>query len=114
MTGIIDGNSINEVDGLIDKWWARVSFPFGEPSDKLLYGKLDGQQLLLLVCRILVGVKGLKDVAIRCFPSAPLKGREGERNADTYIFSFMNDNYLIDIGTPEDYERTQSEMVRFR
>ena len=78
MTGIIDGNSINEVDGLIDKWWARVSFPFGEPSDKLLYGKLDGQQLLLLVCRILVGVKGLKDVAIRRFPSTHLKESEGE------------------------------------
>ncbi len=72
MTGIIDGNSINEVDGLIDKWWARVSFPFGGPFDKLLYGKLDGQQLLLLAlpdigrCKRLEG-RSYKAVSIYTF-----------------------------------------------
>jgi len=46
--GIIGGSGIYEVDGLSDTKWVRVSSPFGEPSDELLFGKLDDQQLVFL------------------------------------------------------------------
>jgi len=46
--GIIGGSGIYEVDELNDTRWVRVSPAFGEPSDELLFGKLDGQQLIFL------------------------------------------------------------------
>ncbi len=46
--GIIGGSGIYEIDGLEDLSWQRVESPFGEPSDELLFGRLDGQQIIFL------------------------------------------------------------------
>ncbi len=46
--GIIGGSGIYEIDGLEDLSWKRVQSPFGKPSDELLFGRLDGQQVIFL------------------------------------------------------------------
>jgi len=46
--GIIGGSGIYEIDGLTNTRWAAVSSPFGEPSDELLFGELDGQPMVFL------------------------------------------------------------------
>ena len=46
--GIIGGSGVYDIDGLVNKRWVAVSSPFGAPSDELLYGELNGQQLVFL------------------------------------------------------------------
>jgi 5'-methylthioadenosine phosphorylase len=46
--GIIGGSGVYDIDGLINKRWVSVSSPFGAPSDELLFGELNGQQLVFL------------------------------------------------------------------
>ncbi len=46
--GIIGGSGLYELDGLHHTRWEKVESPFGEPSDDLLFGELDGQQLVFL------------------------------------------------------------------
>ncbi len=46
--GVIGGSGIYDVDGLADKQWRRVDSPFGEPSDELLFGTLDGMSVVFL------------------------------------------------------------------
>ncbi|MBI3901808.1 MAG: S-methyl-5'-thioadenosine phosphorylase [Nitrosomonadales bacterium] len=46
--GIIGGSGVYDIDGLVNKRWEKVSSSFGEPSDELLFGELDGQQLVFL------------------------------------------------------------------
>ena len=46
--GIIGGSGIYDIDGLSGKCWEKVSSPFGEPSDALLCGELDGQAMVFL------------------------------------------------------------------
>lgn len=46
--GIIGGSGIYGIDGLTNTEWRRVHSPFGEPSDELLFGDLDGQPLVFL------------------------------------------------------------------
>ena len=46
--GIIGGSGLYDIDGLVKKQWKAVSSPFGAPSDELLFGELDGQQLVFL------------------------------------------------------------------
>ncbi|MBY0579321.1 MAG: S-methyl-5'-thioadenosine phosphorylase [Burkholderiales bacterium] len=46
--GIIGGSGVYDIDGLVNKRWVSVSSPFGAPSDELLFGELDGQQLVFL------------------------------------------------------------------
>ena len=46
--GIIGGSGVYEIDGLAGKRWQKVSSPFGEPSDELLCGELDGQAMVFL------------------------------------------------------------------
>ena len=46
--GIIGGSGIYDIDGLARKEWRRVHTPWGEPSDDLLFGELDGQKLVFL------------------------------------------------------------------
>jgi 5'-methylthioadenosine phosphorylase len=48
LLGIIGGSGIYELDQLKDRAWRHVSTPFGEPSDELLFGTLDGQPLVFL------------------------------------------------------------------
>jgi 5'-methylthioadenosine phosphorylase len=46
--GVIGGSGIYEIEGLENRAWRRVETPFGEPSDELLFGELDGQKLVFL------------------------------------------------------------------
>jgi len=46
--GVIGGSGVYDIDGLTDKRWKRVQSPFGEPSDDLLLGELDGQPMVFL------------------------------------------------------------------
>ena len=46
--GIIGGSGVYEIDGLSNTRWERVASPFGEPSDELFFGELDGQKLVFL------------------------------------------------------------------
>ena len=46
--GIIGGSGVYDIDGLTNKHWEAVLSPFGEPSDELLFGELNGLQLVFL------------------------------------------------------------------
>ena len=46
--GVIGGSGLYDIDGLVNKEWKAISSPFGKPSDELLFGELDGQQLVFL------------------------------------------------------------------
>ena len=46
--GVIGGSGIYDIEGLSNTRWERVASPFGEPSDALLFGDLEGQPLVFL------------------------------------------------------------------
>lgn len=46
--GIIGGSGVYDIHGLTNKRWQRVESSFGEASDELLFGELDGQSLVFL------------------------------------------------------------------
>lgn len=46
--GIIGGSGLYDIAGLANKEWRHVSTPWGEPSDELLFGTLDGVQCVFL------------------------------------------------------------------
>ncbi|HEY6095093.1 MAG TPA: S-methyl-5'-thioadenosine phosphorylase [Gallionellaceae bacterium] len=46
--GIIGGSGVYDIEGLANKRWQRVESPFGEASDELLFGELNGQQMVFL------------------------------------------------------------------
>jgi len=46
--GVLGGSGVYEIDGLTNTRWERVESSFGEPSDELLFGELNGQQLVFL------------------------------------------------------------------
>jgi 5'-methylthioadenosine phosphorylase len=46
--GIIGGSGIYDIDGLTDTRWEKVSSPFGEASDALLFGRLGDLQFVFL------------------------------------------------------------------
>ncbi len=46
--GIIGGSGVYDIAGLDNLAWRTVETSFGEPSDQLLFGTLDGQQLVFL------------------------------------------------------------------
>jgi 5'-methylthioadenosine phosphorylase len=46
--GIIGGSGVYQIDGLTNTEWRKVDSPFGDPSDALLFGELDGQPLVFL------------------------------------------------------------------
>jgi len=46
--GIIGGSGLYEIDGLENTQWMKVDSPFGEASDELLTGILNGQKLVFL------------------------------------------------------------------
>jgi 5'-methylthioadenosine phosphorylase len=48
IVGILGGSGVYDIDGLADMRWERTESAFGEPSDELLRGKLDGQKLVFL------------------------------------------------------------------
>ena len=46
--GVIGGSGVYDIAGLEQKQWRRVASPWGEPSDELLFGVLDGVQCVFL------------------------------------------------------------------
>ena len=46
--GIIGGSGVYDIEGLTNKRWERVNSPFGEASDELLFGELNGQPMVFL------------------------------------------------------------------
>ncbi len=46
--GIIGGSGLYDIDGLTNTRWEPVTSPFGDTSDELLFGELDGLQLVFL------------------------------------------------------------------
>jgi 5'-methylthioadenosine phosphorylase len=46
--GIIGGSGVYDIEGLSNKHWERIQSPFGAASDELLFGELDGQQMVFL------------------------------------------------------------------
>ena len=46
--GVIGGSGIYEVDGLKNAEWRRIESPFGEMSDEVLFGELEGQPIIFL------------------------------------------------------------------
>ncbi len=46
--GIIGGSGLYDIDGLEDRVWRHVSTPWGDPSDALMEGTLDGVRCVFL------------------------------------------------------------------
>ncbi|CAI3935419.1 Purine nucleoside phosphorylase (XapA) (PDB:1YQQ) [Commensalibacter communis] len=46
--GIIGGSGLYDISGLIDQKWVKVETPWGDPSDELLTGKLEGVSCVFL------------------------------------------------------------------
>ncbi|MZR32472.1 S-methyl-5'-thioadenosine phosphorylase [Sneathiella litorea] len=46
--GVIGGSGVYGLDALEDKHWRTIESPFGQPSDDLLFGTLDGVQMVFL------------------------------------------------------------------
>jgi len=46
--GVIGGSGVYDIDGLENTHWRRIESPWGEASDELLFGELDGAQLVFL------------------------------------------------------------------
>ncbi|PRY94421.1 methylthioadenosine phosphorylase [Hasllibacter halocynthiae] len=48
MIGVIGGSGIYEIDGLEDAKWREVRSPWGDPSDKIMTGRLGGVRFAFL------------------------------------------------------------------
>jgi 5'-methylthioadenosine phosphorylase len=48
MIGIIGGSGLYEIEGLEGASWVRVKTPWGQPSDEVLVGRLDGVPMAFL------------------------------------------------------------------
>src|ERR1700761_9608817 len=46
--GVIGGSGLYEIAGLTDREWRRIDSPWGEPSDEILFGTLEGVQVRFL------------------------------------------------------------------
>ncbi len=46
--GIVGGSGVYDIDGLKNTRWEKVSSSFGEPSDELLFGELNSQEMVFL------------------------------------------------------------------
>ncbi|MDH5750212.1 MAG: S-methyl-5'-thioadenosine phosphorylase [Rhodospirillales bacterium] len=46
--GILGGSGVYDIDGLENTEWIKVESSFGEPSDELLVGELNGQKMVFL------------------------------------------------------------------
>jgi 5'-methylthioadenosine phosphorylase len=46
--GVIGGSGLYEIEGLTGARWTKVDTPWGDPSDELLIGELDGLKLVFL------------------------------------------------------------------
>ena len=48
MIGVIGGSGLYQIDGLAGAAWTRVETPWGDPSDEILTGTLDGVKMAFL------------------------------------------------------------------
>ena len=48
MLGIIGGSGISDIDGIENIEWAKVTTPYGDPSDEIFTGSLNGIKLAFL------------------------------------------------------------------
>ncbi|MBK9160637.1 MAG: S-methyl-5'-thioadenosine phosphorylase [Nitrosomonadales bacterium] len=48
MLAVIGGSGVYNIEGLENTRWVKVESPFGEPSDEVLVGELDGQPIAFL------------------------------------------------------------------
>ena len=46
--GVIGGSGVYDIDGLENTRWEKIASPFGDPSDELLFGTLEGQPMVFL------------------------------------------------------------------
>ena len=46
--GIIGGSGIYDMTDLVNKRWEKIKSPFGEPSSELLFGELNGEEIVFL------------------------------------------------------------------
>ncbi|KAA2214262.1 S-methyl-5'-thioadenosine phosphorylase [Teichococcus oryzae] len=46
--GLIGGSGLYDIDGLEEREWRRIESPWGEPSDELLFGRLEGVRVVFL------------------------------------------------------------------
>lgn len=46
--GIVGGSGIYDMEGLTDAHWRQVATPWGQPSDSLLEGRLEGRRIVFL------------------------------------------------------------------
>jgi len=46
--GIIGGSGVSQIDGLTNTRWEKIDSPFGAASDDVMFGELEGQQLVFL------------------------------------------------------------------
>ncbi len=46
--GIIGGSGVYDIPGLANVRWQAVETPWGKPSDELMFGTLDGQEIVFL------------------------------------------------------------------
>ncbi len=46
--GILGGSGVYEIDGLENRRWKKIPTPWGAPSDELLFGEIDGVELVFL------------------------------------------------------------------
>ena len=46
--GVIGGSGVYEIEGLEGAEWRTIDSPYGAPSDRLLFGTLDGVQMVFL------------------------------------------------------------------
>jgi 5'-methylthioadenosine phosphorylase len=48
VVGVIGGSGVYDLEGLSNTRWESISSPFGQPSDDMLFGDLDGAQMVFL------------------------------------------------------------------
>ncbi|MEO0771633.1 MAG: S-methyl-5'-thioadenosine phosphorylase [Pseudomonadota bacterium] len=46
--GVIGGSGVYDIEGLADAEWVTVDTPWGDPSDQILIGRLDGVEIAFL------------------------------------------------------------------
>jgi 5'-methylthioadenosine phosphorylase len=46
--GVIGGSGLYQLERLVDQKWTRIKTPFGEPSDEVLTGVIEGRELAFL------------------------------------------------------------------
>jgi 5'-methylthioadenosine phosphorylase len=46
--GVIGGSGLYDIEGLTNRSWRKVETPWGDPSDELLFGTLDGVECVFL------------------------------------------------------------------